>query len=100
MAHLLKLNKVITYAFTNISIPPMIPLILFASIKTGELILGKAVEVEGVGGINFDVVKAHLLQYLVGSLVLGLAVALFTGGLSYLLMRAFRKKELVSENAL
>lgn len=100
VAHLLKLNKLITYTFTNISIPPMIPFILYGSVKMGELVLGNPVDIASISDINFAIVKAHLLQYLLGSLMLGTLVALVVGATSYLLIKAFRKKELVSENAL
>ncbi|MEZ5198064.1 MAG: DUF2062 domain-containing protein [Bacteroidales bacterium] len=39
-AFLLKLNKVVAVVSANISIPPLIPLILFFSVKTGELLTG------------------------------------------------------------
>jgi uncharacterized protein (DUF2062 family) len=39
-AHFLKLNKVLVLVFANISIPPMIPFILYGSFATGAFVLG------------------------------------------------------------
>lgn len=100
VAHIFKLNKVVTYSFTNISIPPMIPLILFASIKTGKALWGETLEANSITDINTAVVKSHLLQYIIGSIVFGAVTALIVGLVSYWLIKAFRKKELVTENAL
>ncbi len=101
VAQLLKLNKVITYVFTNISIPPMIPIILFASVKMGSLFVG---DVEGTelstATIDFAAVKAHLQQYLIGSLVLGCAVAMLVWIVTYGLLKAFRNKKEVPLNLL
>jgi len=86
LAHLLKLNKLITYTFTNISIPPMIPFILYGSVKMGELVLGNPVDIASISDINFTIVKAHLFQYLLGSLMLGTLVAIVVGAASFLLL--------------
>ncbi len=99
-AHLLRLNKLITYTFTNISIPPMIPFILYGSVKMGELVLGNPVDINNINDISFAVVKAHLVQYVVGSLLLGVILAFLAGMVSYLLIKTFRKKELLRENAI
>src|SRR5690606_28107169 len=40
LAILFKLNKAIAFAFSNISLPPFIPLVLFMSLKMGHWVLG------------------------------------------------------------
>ena len=39
-AHFMKLNKVVAMVFSNISIPPMIPFLLYGSVVLGALLLG------------------------------------------------------------
>src|SRR5690606_1124640 len=41
LAYIFRLNKLIAFAFSNISLPPLIPFIIYASLKIGGFILGK-----------------------------------------------------------
>ena len=91
LAAAFKLNKAIAFAFSNISIPPLIPFIIFGSIKLGGAILGTSVK------IDFDniVENVHLLtqvkEYLVGSFALAVIVAVIFGLIGYLYL-IFREK--------
>ncbi|HAN18021.1 MAG: glycosyltransferase [Bacteroidetes bacterium GWC2_33_15] len=92
IAHLLKLNKVIVIVASNISIPPMIPIILFASFKTGGLFIeANKLSLKYNSDINLDMIKDNILQYIVGSLVFGVILALFTGVIAFVLLSIFRK---------
>lgn len=91
---LLKLNKVIALVAGHISIPPMIPIILYASYWLGGLLL------YGKGGGNspllgsqmtFADVKENLFQYVVGSFALGIVLAVVFGLIFYILLTIFRK---------
>lgn len=80
-AHFLKLNKVIAVVFSNISIPPMIPFILYGSMAMGAFILNRD-NIFTIDGISLETVGVALGQYLLGSVALavlcGLAVFLFS----------------------
>lgn len=89
LAHFLKLNKVITIAASNISIPPMIPFILFGSYATGAWILKKPLNLS-LSNISFDQIKDSLFQYIVGSIPFALLAALVAFGLCSLLLKLFR----------
>ncbi len=98
LAHLLKLNKVIVLVTSNISIPPMIPIILFASFKTGGLFIeANKLNINFDSTISFDLIKDNLIQYLVGSLVFGVILALAFGFVTYILLLIFRKKPVFQE---
>jgi len=98
MAHLLKLNKFVTVAASNISVPPLLPLILFLSYITGGWILGiHQNTVKYTGGMNLTWLESNLLQYLIGSLVFGIALAFSLGFLTFISLTIFRKKR-VSEH--
>ena len=86
LAHFLKLNKAIVIIASNISIPPMIPFILFGSMKTGSILLGQPLALT-FHDITFDTVKKMLVQYIPGSIVF----ALFVGFLGWLLTFAILK---------
>lgn len=98
LAHFLKLNKVIVLVTSNISIPPMIPIILFASFKTGGLFVeANKLNLNFDSTINFDLIKDNLIQYVVGSLVFGVALALTIGFVAYILLLIFRKNPVLQK---
>lgn len=98
LAHIFKLNKVIVLVASNISIPPMIPIILFASFKTGELFIeADKLNLVFNSEISFDLIKDNLIQYIVGSLVFGIALALVFGIITYILLLILRKKPVLKE---
>jgi glycosyltransferase involved in cell wall biosynthesis/3-hydroxymyristoyl/3-hydroxydecanoyl-(acyl carrier protein) dehydratase len=90
-AHLLKLNKIVAVASSNISIPPMIPLILFGSLAVGAVIMGRPVMVP-IGEISPESVAASLVQYLVGSVTLALAAGTAMWGVSWVMLKLLRKE--------
>jgi len=90
LAWLLKLNKVIVIAAANISLPPMIPLILYFSYLTGVYVTGSSIRMN-FSEISFHVIKQNLYCYIIGSFAFASLMAIFMGTLSYVLMRIFRK---------
>ncbi len=44
-AHILKLNKIVALVFSNVSVPPMIPFILYGSLLIGAFLMGEHVAV-------------------------------------------------------
>ncbi len=97
LAHLLKLNKVLVLVASNISIPPMIPIILFASFKTGGFFIDANRLTLQYSTVNFEMIKDNLLQYLIGSLAFGVILAITMGLISYILLSLFRKKNQLQE---
>jgi len=91
LAHLLKLNKAIFFIAANISIPPLIPFIIYLSYVTGSFLLG-----EGSWAMDFELslssVKENLLQYLLGAVALSFMAASAFGLVSYLLLTVFKKR--------
>lgn len=85
LAVIFKLNKVLAFVSSNISFPPFIPLII-----AGSLFIG-APFVDGETNflnheINFELVKNHLLQYIIGSLILATSVSTILGVGFYLFL--------------
>jgi glycosyltransferase involved in cell wall biosynthesis len=91
-AHLLKLNKVVVLVASNISIPPMIPFIVYFSYRTGGVFLHTGNDLLNKDSI--ELLRQHISQgdfyqvmeqlglgiwqYVLGSIILGLIIA-FTG---------------------
>lgn len=91
LAVLFRLNKALSFAFSNISIPPMIPLIIFGSLKAGSFFVGNTKPLHFDHSLTLDVVKSNLSQYLVGSFVLATVAAIVFGVGSYLLLSLSKK---------
>ena len=87
-----KLNKVITLVASNISIPPMIPFILYGSYYAGCRILGRPVTLH-LGDISLENTVKVLEQYVLGSIVLAIVCALAAGLVSIVLLSIFRRRK-------
>ncbi len=88
-----KLNKVLTLAVSNISIPPMIPIILYLSYITGGIVLGYGARIDFDRGIDLAFVTENLFQYVIGSLIFGVILALVLGLITYIALLIFRKQK-------
>ncbi len=80
IAHILKLNKVLTLISANISLPPIIPFIIYGSFYMGALLLGLDTNVD-LSNISFASLSHDMLQYIIGAVVL----AIVSGGAVYAL---------------
>lgn len=74
VASVLRLNRIIVLASSNISIPPMIPLIVFASLWVGGLFVDSGIDVWKVETYDLNSIHLHLLQYLTGAIALSFIV--------------------------
>ena len=88
-AYLLKLNKVIVGVVANISIPPMIPLILYLSVKTGELVLDQQVNFDLQKMLSIEALR-NLYVYTVGATVLSIASAIGGFIITYVALKLFK----------
>ncbi len=95
LAILLRLNKVISFAFSNISLPPFIPLVLLLSLQTGNWVLGIDTHYELDTVLDNINLIQNLKSYIVGSIVLSISSALIFGGLGYILFTMFDKKKVL-----
>lgn len=92
LSHLMKLNKVVVLLAANISIPPVLPFILYGSYVLGGFFIdspGNPLQFDS--NLTFEAIGSHLLQYLVGAVFLALLAGIGGGLLFYLLLSIFRK---------
>jgi uncharacterized protein (DUF2062 family) len=92
-AHFMRLNKVVAVVFSNISIPPMIPFILYGSMVAGAWLLN----IENIFQINsatFESVGKSLTQYLLGSVVLATMAGLTVFVVALLVMIICKRKNI------
>ena len=90
VAHFTKLNRLIAVVFSNISIPPAIPFILFASYALGCKILGNPITLL-FEEVNMESVMVNLWQYIIGACVLSVLVFVAILIISYSILSIFRK---------
>jgi uncharacterized protein (DUF2062 family) len=93
-AHFLRLNKAITILASNISIPPVMPLILYGALALGHwLMTGRKLVLDfPVQQITRAGALEYLGQWFVGSLVLALLVAAMGTVTAYSVARLVRKR--------
>ena len=114
VAWLLRLNKGLALLVSNISIPPMIPVILYASYKMGGLVMGNGTTdetltkypvlkfihgwmVHAINGFHIqntdlsaEIVK-NVTQYIIGGFALALLCSIISGIVTFLLVKIVKK---------
>ncbi|RDK88750.1 DUF2062 domain-containing protein [Marinirhabdus gelatinilytica] len=98
LAILFNLNKTISFVFSNVSLPPFIPFVLYASSEMGQFVLGVEYEysMEEIT-TNFEVLK-HLQTYIVGSFTLATVSAIVLGTLGYLVFSVLNRKQIAVQH--
>ena len=85
-AVLLKLNKAIAFAFSNISFPPFIPFVIYGSLKMGSYFVSNNKGLDINSAMTFEDIQKDISQYLIGSFILATLMAILFGVVSYLLL--------------
>ena len=90
LAHFFRLNKAIVLVSSNISIPPMIPFILYASAKTGAWLLGEHLSLS-FHHMTLEAVKTILTQYILGSFAFAALVGMLGWLSTFAVLKQVRK---------
>ncbi|MUP45661.1 DUF2062 domain-containing protein [Gramella sp. BOM4] len=97
LATVFKVNKLIAFLFSNISIPPFIPFIVYASYQVGSFLSGQGFDWE----LKMDQLDSKeeilfgLWQYVLGSLALSIVLAGSVGIVFYFLFSISNHKQVV-----
>jgi uncharacterized protein (DUF2062 family)/SAM-dependent methyltransferase len=91
----LRLNKLVVYGAANLSIPPLVPFIGFASVQLGERALhGRWLALQR-HDFRLDQVRQlarlFFVDWMVGGAILGTAIGLVAGGITFAILRARRR---------
>lgn len=93
LAILFRLNKPLVILAANISIPPMIPIILFASYKLGAYWMPSNHATITFGwDLTLKSIRYNLQQYIYGSLTLAVLAGSFFSLAGFVLLKLFRRK--------
>ncbi len=91
IAHFLSLHKGIFFIAANISLPPMIPFILYLSYVMGSFMMGV-----GSWSVGFELslaaIKSNLLQYIVGAIGLSILAGAVFGLFSYVVLVVLNRR--------
>ena len=90
-AHFMRLNKVVAIVFSNISIPPMIPFILYGSMAMGAWLLNIENNII-IEELSLEAVKTNIQQYLLGSVALAIVAGTLVFIVAFLTMTILRRK--------
>jgi len=90
-----RLNKALVILSANISLPPLIPFIIFLSYKMGVMWVGESsTPLSFEAGINLETIHLNFVQYLYGSITLALLAGSAFGCAAYLLVTFFKRKKI------
>jgi glycosyltransferase involved in cell wall biosynthesis len=93
LAVIMKLNKALVIIAANISIPPMIPVIIFLSYKMGAWWMNdRVMTISFSRNITLEAIKANLEQYIYGSITLAIIAGLLAGAIALITLRSARKQ--------
>jgi uncharacterized protein (DUF2062 family) len=84
-AHFMKLNKIVAVVFSNISVPPMIPFLLYGSMVIGAFVLNID-NAFSFSTVSLDTIGLGLWQYCVGSIILAILAGLSVFVISLFIM--------------
>ena len=92
-SYLFRLNKILTIGSSAISLPPLIPVIIYGSYRLGGLILGSgAIDPDYNSIKDFRDITEGMLQFVTGSLVMALIVSSVAGLTTVLILRRQERK--------
>jgi len=95
MAHFMRLNKTLFIIAANISIPPMIPLIVFLSYKLGKPLMGaRAVDISFGKQLTLDKMWLNIEQYVYGAIVLSVITAVFLWLITFGFIKLFNNNRM------
>ncbi len=92
LAVLFRLNKVLFITAANISLPPMIPFIVYASLLVGQLFFLGEINHEKIFSVSLENVMENAPHYFVGATLLAVISFVIVFAVSIVLLKIFRKE--------
>jgi len=91
LAHFMRLNKALFLVAANISLPPLIPFIIYGSYELGAFMVAEPKhDLFFSAGLTYELVKDNLFQYIVGAIGLAVVSGVFATILSFLTVKINR----------
>jgi glycosyltransferase involved in cell wall biosynthesis len=86
-----RMNKVLFIAAANISIPPLIPLIILISYLFGGLFVENETDISSISEISIETIHLNFVQYTLGACVFAVVAGLVSYVFALVLFHKFRK---------
>lgn len=87
-----RMNKVLFITAANISLPPMIPLIIYISFVFGQLFFTGEINNDQIMSFSLDDIKTNSYQYFTGATLFAITAGFIGFLVSFFLLKLFRKK--------
>ncbi|PWJ58569.1 glycosyltransferase involved in cell wall biosynthesis [Dyadobacter jejuensis] len=87
-----RMNKVLFLIAANISLPPMIPLIIYGSYRFGGLFYKNGVQLSTFQDLTLESIHVNFLQYFIGGTALAMLAGLAGFVISYASFKLFRNR--------
>jgi len=91
LAILFKLNKVLFVTSANISLPPMIPFIIYFSYLFGSPFFENTIQLNAIENITLSDIHLNFMQYFVGAVIFATVAAIVAFLVSFVLLKLIRK---------
>lgn len=91
LAVLFRLNKVLFVAAANISIPPMIPIVILTSFYFGSFFYPENSILPDISTITLETVHMNIIQYCVGAVVFAIAAGILGFSISWICISLYKK---------
>lgn len=92
LSHLMRMNKVVVLLAANISLPPVMPFIIYGSYLLGGWVIDTTEKpLTFDSELDLATLSGHFLQYVVGAVMLAVAAGIVGSLLFYILFTLFRK---------
>jgi len=92
LAAAFKLNKVISFAFSNVSIPPFIPIIVYNSMIIGGWVFGTEINIDLENLSNNINLLTNVKEYILGSFILASVASLTIGLMGFIILKLIERK--------
>ncbi len=86
-----RMNKVLFLTAANISIPPMIPLIIWLSYRFGGLFYNNGVQIRSMEDVTLESIHINFMQYFIGGSLLAIVTGVLGMTISFVLLKLFRR---------
>lgn len=92
LAVLFRMNKILFIAAANISIPPMIPFIIYGSFICGQLFLTGTTNTKQLTDLSLEAIQNNVYQYVIGACIFAVIAFIASFLVSFTLLKIFRKE--------
>jgi uncharacterized protein (DUF2062 family) len=92
LAVFFKLNRYLVILSANISLPPMIPAIIYLSYVTGSYFVDKPIQLAYHQNLSVAAIHQNFVQYFIGSWIFASVAAIVAGLVTYIMLHLYQRR--------